>query len=239
MQHTAIGLVLLAAAGLSSAQEMGQVISVTPISQQVLVPQQTCYQESIQPRYAPPTNGAGAVLGGLVGGLVGSALGSGSSGRSAAAMVGAFGGAIAGDQIQKHQPNFPQQVQRCQNQNSYEWRTVGYTVVYEYAGRQYTTQMAQPPGAQIPLQVTPLGSAPYGASGSTAPLGQPQPYAGPGYASSGVVTAPPNTFGTAPAYPSQPAYTPYAPAPSWSSYPEPASSWGMGPAQPFGQDLYR
>ena len=67
MQHTAIGLVLLAAAGLSSAQEMGQVISVTPISQQVLVPQQTCYQESIQPRYAPPTNGAGAVLGGILG----------------------------------------------------------------------------------------------------------------------------------------------------------------------------
>ena len=231
MQHIAIGLVLLTAVGLSSAQEMGQVISVTPISQQVLVPQQSCYQESIQPRYAPPTNGAGAVLGAVVGGLVGSALGSGSSGRSAAAMVGAFGGAIAGDQIQKHQPNYPQQIQRCQTQNSYEWRTVGYTVVYEYAGRQYTTQMAQPPGAQIPLQVTPLGSTPYGASGGNPPLGQPQPYAGSGYASSGVVTAPPNAFGA------PPAYAPYAPA--WPPYPEPASSWGMGPAKPFGQDLYR
>ena len=97
MPKTAIGLALLAAAGLSTAQEMGQVISATPIVQQVAVPQQSCYQETVMP--APHhSNGGGAVLGAVVGGLLGSALGSGSSGRSAAAMVGAFGGAIAGEE---------------------------------------------------------------------------------------------------------------------------------------------
>ncbi len=33
----------------------------------------------------------------------------------------------------------------------------GYSVTYEYAGRQYTTRMDQPPGRSIALQVSPLG----------------------------------------------------------------------------------
>jgi len=36
-------------------------------------------------------------------------------------------------------------------------RTVGYTVSYEFGGRNYTTQMSQPPGATIPVQVSPMG----------------------------------------------------------------------------------
>lgn len=38
-----------------------------------------------------------------------------------------------------------------------ESRTVGYTVTYEFGGRRYTTQMSQPPGATIPVQVSPMG----------------------------------------------------------------------------------
>ena len=159
MQKTAIGLALLTAAGLSTAQEMGQVISATPIVQQVTVPQQSCYEETVMPAQRASTGG-GAILGAVVGGLIGSALGSGSSGRTAAAMAGAFGGAIVGDQAENRQPAYPQQVQRCQTQNTYENRTMGYNVVYEYAGRQYSMQTAQAPGRYVPLSVQPVGVAP-------------------------------------------------------------------------------
>ena len=167
MQKTAIGLALLTAAGLSTAQEMGQVISATPIVQQVTVPQQSCYEETVMPAQRASTGG-GAILGAVVGGLIGSALGSGSSGRTAAAMAGAFGGAIVGDQAENRQPAYPQQVQRCQTQNTYENRTMGYTVVYEYAGRQYTTRTQNDPGRWIPVNVQPAGQ-----TYST----QPDPYA--------------------------------------------------------------
>ena len=220
--------VLAATATLASAQEQARVLSATPIVQQVAIPRQVCTNETVYT--GQRTTGGGAVLGAIAGGAAGNAVGKG-SGRAAATAIGVIGGAVLGNQIEGNgQPRY-QNVQRCTTETYYENRTVGYDVVYEYAGRQYTTQMAQPPGAQIPLQVTPLGSTPYGASGGNPPLGQPQPYAGSGYASSGVVTAPPNAFGA------PPAYAPYAPA--WPPYPEPASSWGMGPAKPFGQDLYR
>ena len=40
----------------------------------------------------------------------------------------------------------------------YENRTVGYNVVYEFAGRQYSVQMPNDPGPMIRLQVTPVGA---------------------------------------------------------------------------------
>lgn len=194
MQKTAIGLALLTAAGLSTAQEMGQVISATPIVQQVTVPQQSCYEETVMPAQRASTGG-GAILGAVVGGLIGSALGSGSSGRTAAAMAGAFGGAIVGDQAENRQPAYPQQVQRCQTQNTYENRTMGYTVVYEYAGRQYTTRTQNDPGRWIPVNVQPAAQ-----TYST----QPDPYAAQGvYSQPGVVTS---TYPVQPVYQAPPTY---------------------------------
>ena len=46
---------------------------------------------------------------------------------------------------------------QCSTQTIYESRTVAYTVIYEYAGRQYSVQMPQNPGATLRLQV---GAAP-------------------------------------------------------------------------------
>ena len=51
-----------------------------------------------------------------------------------------------------------QNVQQCSTQTSYENRTMGYDVVYEYAGREYSTQMPYDPGPTIRVQVTPLGA---------------------------------------------------------------------------------
>ena len=57
--------------------------------------------------------------------------------------------------------------QRCTTQTVTEDRTIGYKVVYEYAGRQHTAQLPFAPGTTIPLEVN---VAPQGASArSTSP----------------------------------------------------------------------
>jgi hypothetical protein len=56
-------------------------------------------------------------------------------------------------------------VQECSTQNVMENQVVAYNVVYEYAGRRYTTQMPQDPGRWVPVSVMPVGAAPaYGSS---------------------------------------------------------------------------
>ncbi|MEO8384752.1 MAG: hypothetical protein ABI583_05890 [Betaproteobacteria bacterium] len=78
--------------GLAAAQEVGKVISSTPVLKRVTEPKSTC------------TNDA--------------------EGK-----------------------------QRCTTQMVTEDRTIGYKVVYEYAGRQHTAQLPFAPGATIPIEV--------------------------------------------------------------------------------------
>jgi hypothetical protein len=80
--------------GLAAAQDVGKVISSTPLTRQVTEPRTTCSDDA--------------------------------NGR-----------------------------QSCRTERVTEERNVGYKVVYEYAGKQYTTQMSSPPGAVIELEVTP------------------------------------------------------------------------------------
>ena len=177
--------IIASAAGLAAAQEQARVVSATPIVQQVAYPRQVCANETVYG--APKTTGGGAVLGALAGGAAGNAIGTG-SGRAAATAIGVFGGALLGNQIEgQGRPPGYETVQRCGTETTYENRTVGYTVVYEYAGRQYTTQTATDPGRYIPVQVQPLTSgAPYGQTYST----QPDPYGQGAYPQPGVVTSP-------------------------------------------------
>ena len=72
---------MAAFAGTAGAQEVGRVLSATPVVQQVAVPRQVC---SNQPMVVQqPNSGAGAVVGGIAGGAVGNTIGHG-SGRAAA-----------------------------------------------------------------------------------------------------------------------------------------------------------
>lgn len=139
------------------SQEMGRVISSTPVIQQVGVPRQVCTTDQV----LQPSNksGAGALIGAIAGGAIGNTIGHG-SGRAAATAIGLFGGAIVGDSIEGGGPAHVQNVQRCSTQTFYENRTVSYNVVYEYAGKQYTVQMATDPGPYVRLQITPVSSAP-------------------------------------------------------------------------------
>ncbi|MCS6763558.1 MAG: hypothetical protein MO853_05865 [Candidatus Protistobacter heckmanni] len=68
--------------------------------------------------------------------------------------AGALVVAIAGDGIEsagKAPAAAP--VQRCQTATSYEQRVTAYNVVYEYAGRQFSSRLSYNPGSRIAVQI--------------------------------------------------------------------------------------
>jgi uncharacterized protein YcfJ len=173
---------IASASVMAMAQERGRVLSVTPIIEQVAVPRQVCGNETVYT--GPRTSGGGAVLGAIAGGAAGNAVGRG-NGRAAATAIGVIGGALLGNQIEGNGRPEYQTVQRCGTETTYENRTAGYDVVYEYAGKRYTTRTQTDPGRTIALSVQP--EAP--------PYYQDQGYQGDGYSERGVVTSP---YATAP-----------------------------------------
>lgn len=182
MKRLVLFSLIAACAGLAAAQERGRVLSATPIVQQVAIPRQVCSNETVYS--GQRTTGGGAVLGAIAGGAAGNAVGKG-SGRAAATAIGVIGGAVLGNHIEgQGRPEY-ETVQRCGTETTYENRTVGYNVIYEYAGRQYSTQTQTDPGRYIAVQVQP---APYGGQSYST---QPAPYYDQGgYAQPGVVTSP-------------------------------------------------
>lgn len=151
----------MAATGFSTAQEVGRVISSTPILQQVGVPRQVCGTEEVEVQRS--NSGAGAAIGAIAGAALGSASGGRGAGRVAATMIGAIGGAVLGDRIEGEPESRLQSVQRCGTQTNYENRVVAYSVVYEYGGRQFTVQMPNDPGPTLALQISPVGANTYSA----------------------------------------------------------------------------
>jgi len=162
MKYTSIQNTLLAslvavlASASVQAQEVGKVISTTPIIQQVAVPRQVCNNQQVVTE--GQKSGAGAAMGAIAGGAVGNQIGNG-SGRALATMAGIFGGAIMGDKIEGGGAPEVRNVQNCSQQMFYENRTMAYNVVYEFAGKQYTVQMPQDPGPTVRLQITPMAPA--------------------------------------------------------------------------------
>lgn len=155
------------------AEEIGKVISSTPIIQQVAVPRQVCTNEQVVT--PAQKSGAGAAMGAIAGGAVGNSIGQG-SGRAAATMLGIFGGAILGDKIEGPGQNEVRNVQNCSQQMFYENRTMAYNVVYEFAGKQYTVQMPTDPGPTVRLQVTPVPPPPVPMNAGVPPLGSAPRY---------------------------------------------------------------
>ena len=201
MKKLVVVLMVASATTVALAQEQGRVISSTPIVQQVAVPQQVCGTETYATQSG--TSGAGAVVGAIAGGAVGNSIGRG-NGRAAATALGLVGGALLGNNIESNnsQPRY-QSVERCRNQSYYENRTVGYNVTYQYAGRRYTTQTTYPPGAYVPVQVSPSENYQSNGYGYSGP---PAVYSQPGY----VVPAAPSVDYSSSYYERQPSYYPPA-----------------------------
>ena len=190
--------VLASVATASSAQELGRVISSTPVIAQVAVPRQVCSQQQVQVQ--GQKSGAGTLMGAVAGGAIGNQFGGG-EGRAIATLIGIVGGAMLGDRVEGGTPSQTQNVQSCTTQTFYENRTTAYNVVYEFNGKQYNVQMPQDPGPTVRLQVTPVaGPAAPQSNYST----EAQPEAAPVYAQPAPVYVQP-----APVY-VQPYVQPYA-----------------------------
>lgn len=212
---SAVTLAALAASPQASAQEVGRVLSSTPVVQQFAVPRQVC--NTGQAVVQQPKSGAGAVIGAIAGGVVGNQVGRG-SGNALATAIGLIGGAVVGNQIEGNGSSQVQNVTNCTTQTFYENRPVAYNVTYEYAGRQYQVQLPQDPGQTIPLQVTPLGATtqtPQQVQGRQ-PIYQQPTYQQPGYVQpltqygdgdNVIVTQAPTTV-VVPGYVSAPLYSP-------------------------------
>lgn len=162
--HTNLNkLILLTAAlagcGLAQAQsqDVGRVLSSTPVLQQVAVPRQVCTTDQVEVQQ--PRSGAGAAIGAIAGGALGNAAGGNGAGRAAATVIGAIGGAVLGDRIEGPPDVQLQNIQRCSVQTFYESRATAYNVVYEFGGRQYSVQMPNDPGPTIALQISPVGAS--------------------------------------------------------------------------------
>jgi uncharacterized protein YcfJ len=220
---SAMGFIGLAFSGVAGAEEVGRVISSTPVVQQIPVQRQVCNPQPVAVQ--PQSSGAGAVIGGIVGGLLGHGVGGG-FGRAAATGVGVVAGAAVGDSLERR-GEYPQQAmaQQCATQTSYENRTVAYNVQYEYAGKTFNVQMPYDPGPTIRLQVSPVSAneAPEDAEAVAAAPAGPAP-----------VYAPQTPSAVYPAY-AYPAYGyaapyPYYARPYW--YPPVSISlgyvWGGG-----------
>lgn len=163
-----------AATAQSPGPETARVISSNPVIAQVAVPRQVCVQ---QPVAVPQQgSGAGSVIGAVAGGLLGNTIGHG-TGRAAATALGVLGGAVVGNSVEAgHSGYAPQWAPQCRTETTYENRTVGYDVTYEYAGRTSTVRMPYDPGPTVAVQVTPVGASPapgteFADQGSVAPGG--------------------------------------------------------------------
>jgi uncharacterized protein YcfJ len=227
--------VLSALSSVAGAQEIGRVLSSTPVIQQVAVPRQVC---SYQPMAVQqPNTGTGGVVGALAGGAIGNQIGHG-DGRAAATVLGLVGGALLGNQIESNNNAARvQNVQQCSTQTQFENRTMGYNVVYEYAGKQYNVQMPYDPGPTIRLQVTPMSG-----SMSSPDMDSPSAQAAESQSDtqpSGVIVAPPmgravgqpvarivGVPAATAAYPTYPAYPPYYATPYY--FPPIGISLGIG-----------
>ncbi len=164
---TALALAGLCVGTLAAAQPYAQsfsdsarVVSATPIVDRVSEPRQECRTEyrTIEQSRTESSPPVGAIAGGIVGGLIGHQIGSG-RGNTAATIGGAAAGAAIGSQYdrggtQTYVEPSTREVQRCETVNDTRDVIRGYTVVYSYGGRQFTTELPYDPGQRLNVDVS-------------------------------------------------------------------------------------
>lgn len=161
LMMTVLGLTALPLVHAVEFEDYGRVVRVQPRVEQVRQPRQECRTEYVQAQVQPQQqrSAGGSIIGGIAGALVGNQVGGG-SGRAAATAAGAIAGAVIGDRVDNDgrpvgQPMTQEQaVRQCRTVESYESRTVGYDVTYDYRGRNYTSVMSRDPGQRVRLRVS-------------------------------------------------------------------------------------
>ena len=132
---------------------------VTSARAVVGTPAQRCWMEREQVAQQPQPQQAalnlpGAAIGAVLGGILGHQVGGG-TGKTIATVGGALGGAALGAQYGRNdQPAqvapLTQDVRHCDG-NAAQARPSYWDVAYQYRGVEHRVQMANPPGATIPV----------------------------------------------------------------------------------------
>lgn len=141
--------------------DTARVLSVREKTERINTPREECTTETVTTTSSAPSSErelGGALIGGLAGAIIGSQVGKG-SGKTAGAAVGAATGALVGDRIQNSGGSAaaPQTIQRCRMIDSWQTRSLGYEVSYEYRGRTYSEVLPFQPGntLRVHVQITP------------------------------------------------------------------------------------
>jgi uncharacterized protein YcfJ len=140
-------------------EDFGQVVRVTPQTEQINRPRQECRTEYVQVQQpAAQRSAGGSIIGGIAGALLGNQVGGG-SGRTAATAAGAIAGAVVGDRLDNNGNPVgggtqEQAVRQCRTVDHWESRNNGYEVTYDYRGHNYTTLMSYDPGQRVRLRVS-------------------------------------------------------------------------------------
>lgn len=146
----------------NSDYEYARVVDAQPQHRRVRVsePVRECWDEVEYVSDGPFASRhiGGTLIGGLIGGVLGNQVGDG-RGRQVARAAGAIIGGAVGHNVsrdrQRGRYDDERVYQRCETHYRDSWveRVDGYRVTYEYAGRQYVTQMPYDPGERIRIRV--------------------------------------------------------------------------------------
>lgn len=136
--------------------EFAQVMSVTPVTEQVETPREVCEDRQVTRRKPVKDTHqiTGTVLGAVAGGLLGDALGGGGSNKGAK-IVGAAAGGYAGNKAQERiQEGNTETVTEtvCNTVVDVSERTIGYDVKYKIGDEAGEVRMDHDPGDVIPLR---------------------------------------------------------------------------------------
>jgi uncharacterized protein YcfJ len=157
-----LGAVVVTAGGaiasykLMSHDDYADVVSVTPLTEQVKTPREECRDEVVT-RQAPikdENRVAGTVIGAIAGGVIGNELG-GHGSNTGAKVAGAAVGGVAGNKIQQNmQQNSTQTTTEnvCKTVYDVSERTVGYNVKYRVGDTIGQVRLDHDPGSRIPLR---------------------------------------------------------------------------------------
>ncbi len=154
--------------------DRARVVSSRPVVDRIPVTREECWndvQRGYEERRVTRSDtgvaiGPGTVLGAVIGGVVGHQFGNSSGGRDRATGAGAIVGGLIGNQVERDQRGEPSRytevervpvernVERCRTVNEVREATMGYDVVYEYGGRQFTTRLDRDPGRALRVEVS-------------------------------------------------------------------------------------
>ncbi|MDP4783987.1 MAG: histidine kinase [Gammaproteobacteria bacterium] len=160
-----LGLCLLVVSGIALAQssfESVAVISAQPVYQltRIETPRERCVEERVViERRRPQASGTPIIVSTIIGGALGNAVGNNKSSRRVGAVLGAVLGNSVGRDIARQSQSSDtrdyQTVERCETVfvSHEEERLLGYDVIYQFNGQQYSVRTEQDPGSQMKVRV--------------------------------------------------------------------------------------